>query len=322
MVLASSPVLSARRLAARPVGAHSATSTPLAAQHLQDGVDQGGLAHARAAGDHQHLGGERQAQRLPLAVGQGQAGPALDPGDRLAGVDRRPGRRARRRGRAAARRSPARPGTARPGRRSARPSSVSATTSPASSSRPSAVSTSVGRHLQQRARRACASSSTGRPQCPSSIASARAKEMPARTRIMAVGSMPSFWRHLVGGAEADAADVARQAVGVLGDDLHGVGAVGLEDPHRPRGADAVGVQEQHDLADHLLLGPAGDDARGPLRADAGHLAQPVRAPARSGRTPPRRRPAPASWRRPGRCRGSCRSRGTSRCPPAWSAGSP
>ena len=36
------------------------------------------------------------------------------------------------------------------------------------------------------------------------------------------------------------------------------------------------VQEQHDLADHLLLRPAGDDARGPLRADAGDLAQAVR----------------------------------------------
>ena len=36
------------------------------------------------------------------------------------------------------------------------------------------------------------------------------------------------------------------------------------------------VQEQHDLADHLLLGPAGDDAGRALRADAGDLAQAVR----------------------------------------------
>ena len=35
-------------------------------------------------------------------------------------------------------------------------------------------------------------SSVGKPQWPSSIASVRAKEMPARTRIMAVFSMPSF----------------------------------------------------------------------------------------------------------------------------------
>ena len=63
-------------------------------------------------------------------------------------------------------------------------------------------------------------------------------------------------RDLVGGAEADAADVAGQPVGVLRDQLNRVGAVGLVDAHRARGADAVAVQEQHDLADHLLLGPA------------------------------------------------------------------
>ena len=52
----------------------------------------------------------------------------------------------------------------------------------------------------------------------------------------------------VGGLEADAADVARQPIGVLGHDLDGVGAIGLEDPHRPRRADAMAVQEHHDLA--------------------------------------------------------------------------
>ena len=80
-------------------------------------------------------------------------------------------------------------------------------------------------------------------------------------------------RDLVGALEADAADVAGEPVGVLGDHLDGVGAVGLEDPHRPRGADAVAVQEQHDLADHLLVGPALHDALGPLRADPADLAQ-------------------------------------------------
>ena len=80
-------------------------------------------------------------------------------------------------------------------------------------------------------------------------------------------------RDLVGGAEADAADVAREAVGVLGDERDRVLAVDLVDAHRPRRADAVGVQEQHDLAYGLLVGPARDDARGPLGADAGDLAQ-------------------------------------------------
>ena len=81
--------------------------------------------------------------------------------------------------------------------------------------------------------------------------------------------------HAVRGQEADAADVAGEPVGVLRDALHGLGAVGLVDAHGPRGADPVRVQEQHDLADHLLLGPAGDDARGALGPDAGYLAQPL-----------------------------------------------
>ncbi len=80
-------------------------------------------------------------------------------------------------------------------------------------------------------------------------------------------------RDLVGRLEADTADVAREAVRVLADDRHGLGAVGLVDPHRPGRADAVGVQEQHDLAHDLLLGPAGGDPRGAHGADALDLAQ-------------------------------------------------
>ena len=73
-----------------------------------------------------------------------------------------------------------------------------------------------------------------------------------------------------------AADVASQPVGVLRDQLNRIGAIGLVDAHRARGADAVAVQEQHDLADHLLLGPAPDDPLGTLRADPGHLTQAAR----------------------------------------------
>jgi hypothetical protein len=51
-------------------------------------------------------------------------------------------------------------------------------------------------------------------------------------------------RDQIGGAEADAADVARQAIGVLRDQLDGVGTVGLVDAHRLRGANAVAVQKQ------------------------------------------------------------------------------
>src|SRR6476659_9439733 len=80
-------------------------------------------------------------------------------------------------------------------------------------------------------------------------------------------------RDLICGAEADATDVPGQPVGVLRDELDGVGAVGLVDAYRARRADAVAVQEQHDLADDLLLGPTSNDALRPLRADPSHLAQ-------------------------------------------------
>jgi hypothetical protein len=37
----------------------------------------------------------------------------------------------------------------------------------------------------------------------------------------------------IGGLEADAANVARQPVGILGNQRDRLGAIGLEDPHRP-----------------------------------------------------------------------------------------
>ena len=80
----------------------------------------------------------------------------------------------------------------------------------------------------------------------------------------------------VGGLEPDAADVARQAIRVLGHDLDGVGTVGLENPHRPRRADTVAVQEHHDFPHCLLLGPGGENAGGANRPNAVDLTQSVR----------------------------------------------
>src|SRR5512144_2602073 len=77
----------------------------------------------------------------------------------------------------------------------------------------------------------------------------------------------------IGALEADAADVARQSVRVLRNQPDGVRTVGLEDAHRPRRTDAVAVQEDHDLADRLLIRPGGDDAVGALRPDTLDLLQ-------------------------------------------------
>jgi hypothetical protein len=78
-------------------------------------------------------------------------------------------------------------------------------------------------------------------------------------------------RNGIGSLEPDATDVAGQAIGILRHDLHGITAVGLVDAHRSRGADAVAVQENHDLADRLLLGPCGRDAASSQRTDAVHF---------------------------------------------------
>ena len=68
----------------------------LGVQDAQDGVDDGRLAHARTAGDDHGLGVQGPANRIGLAFRKRQAGLALDPGQRLAGIDVRPGQPAAR----------------------------------------------------------------------------------------------------------------------------------------------------------------------------------------------------------------------------------
>jgi len=81
---------------------------------------------------------------------------------------------------------------------------------------------------------------------------------------------------VVGGLEANAAYVPRQAIGILRHDLHGVGTVGLVDAHRSCRADTMAVQEDHDLPDDLLLGPGRDDPTRSHRANAIDFPQAIR----------------------------------------------
>ena len=76
--------------------------------------------------------------------------------------------------------------------------------------------------------------------------------------------------------KTDAANIPGKLIGVLGHDLHGVRAVGLEDAYRPGGSNTIAVQEDHDLPNNLLLGPGVRDSLGPNRADPRDLAKPVR----------------------------------------------
>ena len=59
---------------------------------LEDGVDQRRLTDARTAGDYQHLGNESTANSLSLAISERQPRPLFDPRDALVGIDRRPRR--------------------------------------------------------------------------------------------------------------------------------------------------------------------------------------------------------------------------------------
>ena len=245
----------------------------LCREDAQDRLDDRGLADARPAGDDQHLGHQRQPDRGDLALGKRQAGPLLDPRQRLVRVDPGPGQRAVRQPQQPLGDDPLGPVQARQkhARRLADPVGDDRALGQLQIER---RADQLLRHLEQL---------LGERDQLVGRQAAMALVHGLGQRIGDAGAHPDHRGLLdaelhgdrVGGLEADAADVARQPVGVLGHDLDGVGAIGLEDPHRPRRADAMAVQEHHDLAHDLLLGPGVGDALGAHRADARHLAQPV-----------------------------------------------
>ena len=65
-----------------------------------------------------------------------------------------------------------------------------------------------------------------------------------------------LFRDRVRGPEADAPYVIRQTIGILLHDLNAFIAIGLKDFCRVAGADIMPLQEDHDIADLLLLLPA------------------------------------------------------------------
>jgi hypothetical protein len=73
--------------------------------------------------------------------------------------------------------------------------------------------------------------------------------------------------------KADASHVAGEPIGIGLDSPDRPWPVGLVDAHRPRGAQAVAVQEQNDAADRLLLGESLDDALRPPGTHPLHATQ-------------------------------------------------
>src|SRR5712672_37325 len=146
---------------------------------------------------------------------------------------------------------------------------LSATTLPSASSKSSAVR--MGPAPTSSSSSANGTRSVvGSPQCPSSIASFSAYEMPARTRIMAVFSTPSFM--------AIASAVLKPMPRMSRARRYGFSVMTCTARavriYKTYGADAVQVMtENHDLADDLLFGPSVGDALGTYQANASHLAQ-------------------------------------------------
>ena len=83
-------------------------------------------------------------------------------------------------------------------------------------------------------------------------------------------------RDLIGGLKSNALNVCGQPVRVATDFLDGVLAVSFVNAHGPAGADAIGVQENHNVTDDLLLIPRPLDSFPALRANAVHIFQPGR----------------------------------------------
>jgi hypothetical protein len=107
-------------------------------------------------------------------------------------------------------------------------------------------------------------------------------EMPSKAELPS-GAQPDhgglfdaeLHRNRVGALEPNPSDVPGKPIGVLGHDLQGVRAVGLEDANRPGGSNPIAVKKDHNLPDDLLLGPGVSDPLGSNRANAHHLAKPI-----------------------------------------------
>jgi hypothetical protein len=240
-------------------------------QDFQDRVDQRRLADTGTAGDDEDLRSQRQPHRLALALGEGDARFALDPRNGLLGIDRWPRQRTGRESSQAT--GDGTLGPMQPGEKDA-----------------GLLVHGVGDHLaviELQIERALDDRGWHLEQLGGHRQQLLARQPAVPVihrlgqRVADTGTGADHRRLLdaelpgdqIGALEADAADVAGEPVRVLGHDANGVGAVGLENAHCPRRADAVAVQEDHDLADRLLIRPGGDDALGPLRADAVDLVQ-------------------------------------------------
>ena len=144
------------------------------------------------------------------------------------------------------------------------PSTAVATTVPASTSTTMASSISVGDEFDERGR--ALAQVGGRQRAMPLVHGLREHVLQGATPAPhGIGGHANLLRDAIGREEPDATDVARQAVRILGEHLDRIGAVGPVDAHGAARADAMRVQEHHDLAHGALALPVLHDA---ARADA------------------------------------------------------
>ena len=243
----------------------------LGSQHAKDGIHQRCLAHARPASDHQGASTQGLRQRRLLMIGQSRACLRLAPGDRLLGVDGGIVRR-RVRQRANSRRDDF--------LRKFQPRQTDENLAPnLIACQLLARQRLIQRLAQDPFLDAQQSASDGEQLF------LRERAMPL-AHCLSQGVIQSRRRaqqrfrgdaqlacDLIRRGEADALNIRGQAIGILAHALDRLLAIGLVNAHRAARADAVRMQEHHDVPHNLLLLPGVLDQSPPLLADARDLLQ-------------------------------------------------
>lgn len=91
--------------------------------------------------------------------------------------------------------------------------------------------------------------------------------------FFAIGWEAEVKGEFIGGFESDTLNVFSEAVGLILKESFGAGAVFFDEADALAGSDAVGLKEDHEVADGDLFLPCGLDGFGALASDAGDFAE-------------------------------------------------
>ena len=259
IVLASRPQASARRRAARPVGAASVGLTPALDKRHQQRAQQRGLAGAGTAGDHGDLALQRASQRRALLGRELDTAGARRRFHRA--LDHRPAHRTAPTSAAASARRPRsrrRAGGAGRSRDCRRRRDPSATSSPAFDQFLDRPRRKLRVHLQRR-RELMLQVTEGREDVALLGHPFEQKDDRGARALDRIFRDAEFFGDRVGGAKADASDGARQHVRIAAHRLQRVAPVHLVDAPGMAGGDPMAAQEDRELAQSRGIAP-GDAA--------------------------------------------------------------